>query len=99
MTTMNRSETLVAPSVGSHLRIRLTAAMLALLSLAVAVTPGVRGRLISAASGAFGRTAAPGFHFSDPPTDDEFLRAGLFAQPLIPVGPTNRGENKELAAL
>jgi YD repeat-containing protein len=32
-------------------------------------------------------------------TDDELMRVGLFAQPLIPVGMTNPEENRELAYL
>ncbi len=39
-----------------------------------------------------------GLGFSDSPTNSEFLRMGLFAQPLIPVGATNREENRRLAA-
>src|SRR5262249_27984570 len=39
-------------------------------------------------------------NFSDPPRDDEFLRTGLVAQPLIPTGPntTSPEENRGLAA-
>jgi hypothetical protein len=96
---MNRSDTLGTSSHGMALRIRLTIAALMALSLAVAVTPGVRGRLVHALSRAPTGTSLPGPRFSDPPTDDEFLRAGLFAQPLVPVGPTNRDENTQLAAL
>jgi len=36
--------------------------------------------------------------FSDSPTDEEFLRAGLFVQPLIPVGTTTRDENRRFAS-
>ncbi|HLK37317.1 MAG TPA: hypothetical protein VKU41_11235 [Polyangiaceae bacterium] len=36
--------------------------------------------------------------FSAAPTDEEFLRTGLFAQPLIPVGKTSPKENRDLAA-
>ena len=75
-------------------------AALAALSLAVAVTPGVRGRLVSALSRApDAETSPPGPRFSEPPTDEEFLRTGLFAQPLVPVGPTNPDEKTQLAAL
>ena len=98
---MNRSDTLTVPSAGSHVRIRRTVAAAALMALAlgVAVTPGVRGRLSGSLSKAFGGSSFPRLKFSDPPTDDEFLRVGLFGQPLIAVGPTNPAEKKELATL
>jgi RHS repeat-associated protein len=35
--------------------------------------------------------------FSSPPTDAEFLRTGLFAEPLAPVAATNPDENRDLA--
>ena len=96
---MNRSDALEAPRFGSHPRLRISAVALVVLALAVAVTPGVPTRLINALSRAFGRTSLPGPHFSDPPTDDEILRAGLFDQPLVPIGPTNPDENRQLATL
>jgi hypothetical protein len=40
-----------------------------------------------------------GLRFSDPPTDKEFLRTSLFAQPLVPVGSTTPEENRQLGAL
>ncbi len=98
---MNRSDTLGVSTVGGHLRIRRTVAAAALMALALgaAVTPGVHGRLSGSLSKVFGGTSVAGLKFSDPPTDDEFLRMELFAQPLIPVGPTNPAEKKELATL
>lgn len=36
--------------------------------------------------------------FSEQPTDHEFFRARVFAEPLVPVGATTSGENKALAA-
>ena len=39
----------------------------------------------------------PGLRFSATPTDVEFLRTGLFAQPLVPVAATTAQENRELA--
>ncbi len=38
-----------------------------------------------------------GLNFSNPPLDTEFLRVGLFSEPLIPVGKTNTEENRDLA--
>lgn len=35
--------------------------------------------------------------FSSPPTDGQFLRTGLFAEPLVPVAPTTAQENRALA--
>jgi RHS repeat-associated protein len=35
--------------------------------------------------------------FSSPPTDGEFLRTGLFEEPLAPVAATNPEENRDLA--
>jgi len=36
--------------------------------------------------------------FSSPPTEAEFLRTGLFAEPLVPVAATTAAENRDLAA-
>jgi tetratricopeptide (TPR) repeat protein len=36
--------------------------------------------------------------FSSPPTEAEFLRTGLFAEPLVPVAATTAAENQDLAA-
>ena len=43
--------------------------------------------------------AAPsrGLEFSDTPDDSEFLRAGVFDQPLLPVGHSHVAENRALA--
>lgn len=38
-----------------------------------------------------------GLHFSDPPTAAEFLRTGVFDQPLVPVGKPSADENRALA--
>ena len=38
-----------------------------------------------------------GQDFSANPKDGEFLRFGSFAHPLVPVGPTSSGENRELS--
>jgi len=40
---------------------------------------------------------AVGLHFSPQPSDAEFLRTGLFREPLVPVGPTGSTENQALA--
>jgi RHS repeat-associated protein len=40
---------------------------------------------------------APALRFSSPPTDAEFLRTGLLAEPLVPVAATTPAENRELA--
>ena len=61
--------------------------------------PGIRGHLSSSLSKTFGGSSFPRPQFSDPPTNDDFLRAGLFVQPLVAVGPTNPDENRQLARL
>jgi len=35
--------------------------------------------------------------FTSPPTDEQFLHAGLFAEPLVPVGASTPDENRDLA--
>lgn len=75
---------------------------LTLVSVAVSVTPGLGGALRGTASVAVPVAEAAqrrGPRFSDAPTDQEILRAGMFVQALVPVGPTTPGENKELAGL
>ncbi len=96
---MNHSDTLGTSSLGRLSRNRLTVAAVAALSLAAAMTLGVRGGLVGALSHAHRGASLPGPQFSDPPTDDEFLRAGIFAQPLMTVGATTPEENRELAGL
>jgi hypothetical protein len=43
--------------------------------------------------------AVPCLESANAPKDEEFLRAGLFAQPLVPVGSTSPKENTELKKL
>jgi hypothetical protein len=40
---------------------------------------------------------APGLRFTATPTDAEFLHAGIFLEPLVPVAATNAAENGDLA--
>lgn len=40
---------------------------------------------------------APRLHFSSTPVDDDFLRTGLFDEPLVPVGKAGPAENRDLA--
>src|SRR4051812_13685381 len=96
---MNRIDALALTNPRGQLRVRLAAVALAALSLSAVVTPGIRGSLSRALSEArLGKSiSAP--KFSDPPTDDELLRAGLYGQQLIPVGPTSPDENREIAGL
>ncbi|MGH7283982.1 MAG: tetratricopeptide repeat protein [Polyangiaceae bacterium] len=49
-------------------------------------------------SGEGARAATPSqLRFSDPPRDAEFLRTGLFAQPLVPIGATTEDENRDFS--
>lgn len=93
-----------APSAGRRSAAGRALSSLAVVAVAVALAPGLRGQVARAESQAPRPRpvvmTGGGLNFSDPPRDGEFLRTGLFAQPLIPVGPkpTTLGENQDLAA-
>ena len=83
---------------------RLDQVVLALIALTVSlVMVPVSGRAFD--EGGAHRTDTPGplqtagLTVSAAPTDDDFLRKGLFVQPLFPVGATSSEENIELASL
>src|SRR5215472_5524220 len=86
---------------------RIGGPMLALAALValLAVRPGVslrdhgsspRGSRVESAP-PVAPAPPPELHFTANPSDEEFLRTGLFVQPLVPVGETSRQENRELA--
>jgi RHS repeat-associated protein len=61
--------------------------------------------VITAVAHGEGKPVAPaiavpvvGLNFSENPSDEEFLQANLFLQPLIPVGRSTREENRDLAS-
>ncbi len=61
-------------------------------------TPTGQSSPVRPGSGGAAITPGPaGLNFTADPTDDEFLRTGLFVQPLIPIGPTTREENRDLS--
>lgn len=79
-------------------------AALTVVAAVVSIEPGLGRCFVQTLAGphvAYAAEAATpravGLTFSENPTDDEFLRTGLFAQPLIPVGRTTSAENRDLA--
>jgi RHS repeat-associated protein len=70
---------------------------LAIVASSVAFLPGLNARAFASVTAPSFAPAVAGVRFSDPPTDEEFLRAAPFAQPLLPVGRTTEEENVALA--
>ncbi|HEY3822479.1 MAG TPA: RHS repeat-associated core domain-containing protein [Polyangiaceae bacterium] len=84
-------------------RARVAPAAILGMAMTVALAPGLSQRVSHAFASAHRQPPnvtqpAGGLKFSDPPSDDEIVRSGLFAQPLVPVGPTTAEENRDLAA-
>jgi RHS repeat-associated protein len=80
----------------THHRLSLAATALGALALVTALLPGL-GRHDSRAFAQTNIERSPGLHFSSAPADEEFLRTGLFVQPLVPVRGTTTEENAQLA--
>jgi len=86
-------------------RIGLAVSILAVVVIAVAPTPAFCSQATGAGVETRVKSSEPltplpaGLRFSDPPTDKEFLRTSIFAQPLVPVGSTTPEENRQLGAL
>jgi RHS repeat-associated protein len=102
---MRKNRVLVTQGYGGHHRVGLTLAAMMTLAAVVALAPGFSGRLSQARAETGANhtisTVTPrpvGLAFSDDPPDEEFLRTGLFAQPLVPVGRTTYEENRHFAA-
>ena len=98
------TETLVASSHGGRRQAGIAFAALMLVATAVAMAPGFAGQVGRALAEARDRRTPAAvtsprlaLRFSDHPADDEFLRTGLFVQPLVPIGHTTRKENGNLA--
>jgi hypothetical protein len=77
------------------------AALIAASILAI-VAPGMGGQAVPTKSTArdaeLARPYASRLSFSDPPTDDQLQRVGLFMQPLLATGATTAADNRALAA-
>ena len=90
---------LIITSLGLHRDARrfCGAALIALLS-AVLVQVSPAANVGAHVNRSVPKVSAPSeLTFSSPPTDAEFLRTGLFDEPLAPVGRTTPRENQDLA--
>jgi hypothetical protein len=85
-----------------RLRAWIAVAALTVVGFIVGSTPGLGGAVLQTGVQPTEPPVASlmaRLRFSAPPTDEEFLRTSVFAQPLVPVGSTSPEENKQLAAL
>ncbi len=69
--------------------------------LVSAVTIALLAVVGASGGGTLAKSAVPmratELHLSDDPTESDFFRAGLFAEPLVPVGSPSAEENRDLA--